>query len=94
MAQVSATKKVERLEARVTAEEKEAIETAARLRGTSITDFVVMSAREAALRAIRESEALSLAEASRRVFVEALLNPPKPNPRALAAARRLKREVG
>ena len=96
MAQTRAdmTRRSERLDARVTREEKETIETAARLRGTSITDFIVMSAREAAIRAIRENEILTLSQRSRKVFVEALLHPPKPNERALAAAKRLKREIG
>lgn len=83
----------ERLDARVTREEKEMIETAASLRGTSASDFVRMATKEAALRAIREHEVLTLNEKARRVFVEALLNPPKPNERAIAAARRLKEET-
>jgi uncharacterized protein (DUF1778 family) len=85
-------RKSERIDARLTREEKETIETAARLRGTTVRDFVVLSAKEAALRAIRENETLSLAGHSRRVFVEALLHPPRPNRKALAAARRFKRE--
>ena len=87
-------KRTERLDARVTREEKETIETAARLRGTSLTDFVVTTAKEAAVRTIRESEVLTLARRSREIFVEALLYPPKPNERALAAAKRLKQEIG
>jgi uncharacterized protein (DUF1778 family) len=35
---------------------------------------------------------LTLAERSRNIFVEALLNPPKPNEKAKAAAKRYKRE--
>lgn len=90
----AATKRSQRLDARVTLEEKEIIETAARLRGTSITDFLVMSAKEAAVRTIRESEVLILAGRSRKIFVEALLNPPNPSEKALAAAKRFKREIG
>jgi uncharacterized protein (DUF1778 family) len=37
---------------------------------------------------------LSLTAEARRVFIEALLNPPKPNEKAIAAARRLKEEIG
>jgi uncharacterized protein (DUF1778 family) len=83
----------ERLDARLTREEKEMIETAASLRGTSASDFVRMALKEAALNTIREHEVLSLNENARRVFVESLLNPPKPNERAIAAARRLKQET-
>lgn len=83
----------ERLDARLTREEKEMIETAAGLRGTSSSDFVRMAVKEAALRTIREHEVLTLAEKSKKVFVEALLNPPKPNEKAIAAVRRFKQEI-
>jgi uncharacterized protein (DUF1778 family) len=86
-------KREERLDARLTREEKELVETAATLRGTSSSDFVRMAIKEAALSAIREYELLVLAENSRKVFVEALLNPPKPNEKARAAVRRFKREI-
>jgi uncharacterized protein (DUF1778 family) len=36
---------------------------------------------------------LTLTKHSRKVFVEALFNPPKPNERALAAVKRFRREV-
>lgn len=83
----------ERLDARVTREEKEMIETAASLRGTSASDFVRMATKEAALNIVREYEVLTLNEKARRVFVETLLNPPKPNEKAISAARRLKEET-
>jgi uncharacterized protein (DUF1778 family) len=83
----------ERLDARVTREEKEMIETAATLSGTSASDFIRMATRQAALNTIREHEVLTLSNAAKRVFVEALLNPPKPNEKAIAAARRLKEEI-
>jgi uncharacterized protein (DUF1778 family) len=63
------------------------------LRGTSASDFVRMVTREAALNTIREHEILTLTERSKRVFVEALLHPPRPNDKAVAAARRLKEEI-
>src|ERR1700756_4531981 len=85
--------RTERLDARVTPEEKETIETAANLRGTSYSDFVRMALKEAALNTIREHEVLALNQESRRVFIEALLNPPKPNEKALAAAKRFRQEI-
>jgi uncharacterized protein (DUF1778 family) len=84
----------ERLDARVTREEKEMIETAASLRGTSASDFVRMALKEAALNAIREHEVLALNAEAKRVFVEALLNPPNANEKAVAAARRYRKEIG
>jgi uncharacterized protein (DUF1778 family) len=88
-----ASMRSERLDARLTPEEKEMIETAANLRGISFSDFVRMAAKEAALNTIREHEVLVLNQESRRIFVEALLNPPKPNQKALAAAKRFNKEI-
>ncbi len=93
MATASVTRD-ERLDARLTREEKEMIETAASLRGTSASDFVRMALKEAALNTIREHEVLRLTAEDRRVFVEALLNPPKPNGNLIAAAQRYKKVVG
>ena len=80
--------KKERLEARLTAEQKRYIERAAQIKGTSISDFVVLSAADAAVRTIREQEVLVLKERARRVFAHALLNPPMPGRRLRAAAKR------
>jgi len=93
MATATAVRRNERLDARLTREEKEIIETAASLRGTSASDFVRMVTKEAALKLIREHELLTLTEKSKRVFVEALLHPPNPNDKAVAAARRLQEEI-
>lgn len=88
-----ATRRNERLDARLSRQEKNLIETAARLRGISVTDFLRTTATDAANRILQENERLVLAGRSRKIFVDALLNPPKPNETALTAARRLKREV-
>lgn len=77
----------ERLEARLTPAQKKHIEHAAWIRGTSVSDFVVLSADEAALRTIREHEVLTLNERARQVFADALLHSPAPGKRLAAAAR-------
>jgi uncharacterized protein (DUF1778 family) len=82
--------KKERLEARLTPEQKKHIEHAARIKGTSVSDFVVLSADDAAVRTIREQEVLVLNERAREVFVHALLHPPAPGRRLIAAAKRYK----
>ena len=87
-------RKLERLEARVTQEQKRIIERAAELRGTSVTEFVVVSAQQAATKTIKDFETLSLRGEARKVFVNALLNPPAPNAAAKAAARRYKQRLG
>lgn len=86
-------RKQQRLEARVTRAQKRLIERAARLRGTSITDFVVASAEEAAAAAIKNTETLTLRDQAREVFIAALLNPPAPNSAADAAARRYNERI-
>ena len=86
--------KLDRLEARITREQKRMIERAAGLRGTSVTDFVVVSAQQAAAEAIKDFEAMSLRGEAREAFVNALLNPPAPNAAARAAAARYKRLTG
>ena len=86
--------KMERLEARITREQKRIIERAAELRGTTVTDFVVVSAQQAATETIKDFEMLSLRDEAREVFVKALLNPPAPKATARAAARRYKERMG
>ncbi|MEO7027188.1 MAG: DUF1778 domain-containing protein [Caulobacteraceae bacterium] len=64
----------ERLEARITAEQKALIERAAAVRGRTVTDFVPTSAQEAARRAIEDHQILSLSLRDSEVFVQALLS--------------------
>lgn len=85
--------KKERLEARLTREQKKHIEQAARIKGTSVSDFVVLSADDAAVRTIREQEVLTLSEHAREVFARALLNPAAPGRRLIAAAKRYKERI-
>src|SRR5258707_11099897 len=80
----------ERLEARLTPEQKKHIVHAARIRGRSISDFFVLSADDAAVRTIREQEVLTLNERAREVLANALLHPPVPGARLSAAAKRYK----
>ena len=86
--------KVERLEARVSAEAKALCQKAARLQGRTLTDFVVQSALEAAQRTVRESEFLNLSQRDRTTLVTALLNPPAPNAQLRKAAQRYRQTFG
>jgi uncharacterized protein (DUF1778 family) len=74
-----------RIEARVTRQEKRLFERAAAIEGRTLTDFIVESARAAASKTIERHETWHLTAEDQRVFVEALLNPPKPT-RALRDA--------
>ena len=93
MATVAPAKRTERLDARVTREEKRLIETAATLRGISVTDLMRTSITDAATKIIRENEILTLSEQERQNFVQTLMNPPPPNKAAIAAVQRYRREV-
>jgi uncharacterized protein (DUF1778 family) len=83
----------ERLETRVTPDQKRLIERAAKICGTSVTDFVVNNVQEAAREVIQETESLRLREEDRKVFFAALTNPPEPNQYAKAAVARYKKQV-
>jgi uncharacterized protein (DUF1778 family) len=83
-----------RLEARLTDEQKTLFQHAADLTGRSLTEFVVSSAQEIAIRTVREHELLTLSGRDRRTFLEAILNPPSPNKRLREAARRYKNVSG
>ena len=78
----------ERLEARITAEDKELLQQAAEARGLSLTAFVTSSAREAAVRVLREQHIIELSRQDQRAFADAMLAPGAPNKRLRALARR------
>ena len=86
----SRSRKQQRLEARITPEQKRLIERAAELRGTTVTEFVVASAQQAAADTIKDFEILTLHNEASKVFVRAILNPPLPNEAARASAHRYK----
>ena len=87
------SRKEERLEARLTPAQKNLIARAAALRGSSVTEFVVASAQQAASETIKNFELLTLHDSARAAFVKAVLNPPAPNAAARSAARRYKKEM-
>ena len=84
----------ERLEARITAEQKALIQRAADLQGRTLTDFVIASVQDAARRTIEDMEVIRLNAADSRAFAEALLAPPKPNRALREAAKRYRALVG
>jgi uncharacterized protein (DUF1778 family) len=91
----SAATRIERLEARVSHDQKALFQRAAELQGRTLTDFVVASVNDAAIRVIEENQTIRLNAEDSRAFAEALLNPREPNARLDAAAQRyLKRIAG
>lgn len=83
----------QRLEARVSAEQKALFQRAAALRGVSLTDFMVDSMREAAVKTMEEHELIRLAAEEREAFIEVLLNPPVPNKALRLATERYKKMI-
>ena len=86
--------RTERLEARVSKEQKDLFVRAAELQGRSLTDFVVTSAQEAAIETVRTHDALRVSERDRRAFVSALLAPPAPAKTLKQAAKRYRQRTG
>lgn len=80
-------KKNARLEARVTAEQKQLMERAAELRGQNLTEFMIAVLAEAATQTIKDHSLLELTERDRSFFAEALLNPSTPSEQAYADAK-------
>ena len=75
----------ERLEARVTAQQKALFREAADLQGVTLTDFIVSSVHQAAVRALEARHVLELSRRDQQVFVQAVLRPSAPNPRLRTA---------
>lgn len=84
----------ERLEARISKEQKQLFAKAAAIQGRSMTDFVIRSAHQAAMRTVREYELLHLGAEDRELFVAALLDSTPPGKNLRAAARRYKERKG
>lgn len=93
MATANSPSKNARLEARITAAQKELIERAAAYEGRSVSDFVVATVQQAAKNVIQEHEVLRMNESQSRALVEALLNPPEPNEALHQAADEYRRDV-
>ena len=75
--QVEKTSKSERLEARISREQKELLQWAADLEGRSLTDFVVSHAQNAAVQTISEHTVIKLNRADSIAFAESLASPPE-----------------
>ena len=77
-----------RLEARIPAQVYELMQRAAKLRGMTLTGYLIATAGEDAKRVVEDAEILRLSREDQIRFAEALINPPKPNRRLVQAAKR------
>jgi uncharacterized protein (DUF1778 family) len=87
------TNKSGRMEARLKPEQKRLIEHAAELQGVSVTNFILAHLLPVATATIQESETLRLRDEDRKVFINALVNPPKANKFAKGAVARYRKQV-
>ncbi len=77
-----------RLEARIPVQVYDQMQRAARLRGMTLTGYLIATAGEDARRVVEEAEIMRLARADQIRFAEALIAPPRPNERLARAAKR------
>ncbi|BAI99013.1 hypothetical protein Sj15T_10100 [Sphingobium sp. TA15] len=77
-----------RLEARIPVQVYDQMQRAARLRGMTLTGYLLATAGEDARRAVEDADILRLAREDQIRFAQALIDPPTPNDRLKRAASR------
>ncbi len=82
-----------RLGFRVDHQTKELVERAAALERRNLTDFCLTALTDAAEQAIARHETLVLSERDRKLFFDALINPPKPNARLIRAFKAVRDRI-
>ena len=85
--------KSQRLEARVTSQDKDLVQRAAEMSGCSLSDFIANTVRSAAQQTLRDHYVLNLTTSGTANFVDALLNPPTPSERLRAKVREYRESV-
>ncbi|KKR32693.1 MAG: hypothetical protein UT63_C0035G0006 [Candidatus Gottesmanbacteria bacterium GW2011_GWC2_39_8] len=85
--------KNDRLEARTNREIKLLLEYAAELEGTSLSDFLIKSAKNAANEVIREHQIIQLSTKESRAFAKALFKASKPNTKLKSAYSGYKKQA-
>lgn len=77
-----------RLEARIPVHIYDRMQRAARLRGMTLTGYLIATAGEDARRVVEDAEIMRMAQEDQVRFAQALIDPPAPNDRLTRAARR------
>ncbi|WGG52024.1 DUF1778 domain-containing protein [Rugamonas sp. DEMB1] len=83
-----------RLEARVPSEQKALFQRAAALAGQTLSEFVIDSTHEAAVKLIQEHELIRLSREEQIAFATALLDPPEPGARLRQAVEGYREKTG
>ena len=80
----------DRIDVRISKEQKELIKFASELRGfKSLTEFIVFTTNKEANKIIAEKNQILKSLEDKKIFVDAILNPPSPNVNLKNAAGRL-----
>ncbi|MGC9207975.1 DUF1778 domain-containing protein [Acidithiobacillus sp.] len=83
-----------RLEARVSSDQKDFFQRAAKLTGRTLSELVIESTQEAATRIVQEHEVIRLSREEQITFVSALLAPSEPGMRIRKAVRSYRQKTG
>jgi uncharacterized protein (DUF1778 family) len=83
-----------RLEARISTSQKNVLQRAAALSGSTLSEFVVASAQEAASKVIEAHESIRLTRTEQTAFVKALLSPSAAGTGLRKAAAAYKKRLG
>ena len=90
----SKVKALARFDARLSRHQKDLFEKAARIRGfKSLSEFVIHTTQVAATNIVEEHNAILSSEADRKLFFDALVNPPKPNKALKEASQHYLKQV-
>lgn len=83
-----------RFDTRLTHSQKDLFEEAAKIKGfRSLSEFIIYTTLEAATAIIEKHNAILVSEKDKKVFFDALANPPKPNKDLIRAAKSYKKAV-
>jgi uncharacterized protein (DUF1778 family) len=88
MRKAEAETETARLEARIPVHIYDQMQRAARLRGMTLTGYLIATAGEDARQVVEDAEIMRLAREDQIRFAEALIDPPAPNERLTRAAKR------
>lgn len=84
---MSTSSKTNRIDLRVNQEQKELLETAASIKGISLSAYLLANCLEIAKLDIAEHQKLVLSDRDRDLFLSLIANPPQPNQKLVEAMR-------
>lgn len=89
---MSASSKTNRIDLRVSREQKEILETAASIKGVSLSAYLLANCLQIAKADLAQHQKLVLSERDRDLFLSLIANPPKPNPSLVEAMQEFQQE--